>query len=298
MNPLVLPLSFGKDDTFRVSWKNRFFTARGALVLPRKITTELDAQEILESTQLVVKLTEFKDALRSKLLAALAPQQDEKKPGAEIFGAVLQVNIKTGKVTAVDDLRRTHAEGGSESANFMADVAEVLAPSDAERDELIVSFNRALTAPVLEALRQTFVPFSEEFSDAWKQQDLRSIQPDKLVPFQMLFPNGQPIERFVDGERYVIDDLYCTNPSCNCTDVTCVVLKMLPASGTEVAWGGFKWNIEADKFRPLPQFSNKFNASEWFKQFNADSAIDLKLLLSSRQKFMRTRYIAERKALR
>ncbi|MEN9810246.1 MAG: hypothetical protein RLZZ488_1813 [Pseudomonadota bacterium] len=298
MNPLVLPLSIGKDDTFRVSWKNRFFTARGALVLPRKITTELDAQEILESTQLVVKLAEFKDALRNKLLAALAPQNEEKKSVAEIFGVVLQVNIKTGRMTAVDDLRRTQAEGGGESADFMADDAEVLALSDAERDELIVSFNRALTAPVLEALRQTFVPFSEEISDAWKQQDLRSIQPDKLVPFQMLFPNGQPIERFVDGERYVIDDLYCTNPSCNCTDVTCVVLKMLPASGTEVAWGGFKWNIEADKFRPLPQFSNKFNASEWFKQFNAASAIDLKLLLSSRQKFMRTRYIAERKALR
>jgi len=298
MNPLVLPLSIGKDDTFRVSWKNRFFTARGALVLPRKITTELDAQEILESTQLVVKLAEFKDALRSKLLAALAPQNEGKTAAAEIFGVVLQVNIKTGKVVAVDDLRRTQSEGGSESADFMAADAEVITLSDAARDELISSFNRALTAPVLEALRQTFVPFSEDISDAWKQQDLRSIQPDKLVPFQMLFPNGQPIERFVDGERYVIDDLYCTNPTCNCTDVTCVVLKMLPASGTEVAWGGFKWNIEADKFRPLPQFSNKFNASEWFKQFNAASAIDLKLLLSSRQKFMRTRYIAERKALR
>lgn len=298
MNPLVLPLNIGKDDTFRVGWNGRYFQAKGALVLPRKITTTFDANEIIENTQFVVKLTEFKTALRSKLLAALSDSPVKQPAQTEVFGMVAQINIKEGRVIALDDVRRAVGTGSDESIDFLSDAAEVLTLSDAERQTLITSLNQALTAPVLESLRHPFVPFSENLSTTWKDQDLKSIQADKLVPFQMLFPNGQPIERFSDGERYVIDDLYCTNPNCNCTDVTCVVLKFLPNSGTEVAWGGFKWNIEADKFRPLPQFSNKFNAAEWFKQFNAASAFDLKLLLSTRQKFMRTQYIAARKAVR
>jgi hypothetical protein len=169
---------------------------------------------------------------------------------------------------------------------------------DRERQDLLRALDQSLTPVVLDSIRQPFVAFDASLSESWKDRDLQSIQADKLVPFQMLFPNGQPIERFADGERYVIDDLYCTNPTCTCTDVTCVVLKFLPTSGTEVAWGGFKWNIESDKLKPLPQFTNKFNASEWFKQFNAASAFDLKLLLSRRQKFMRSEYLAARKALR
>lgn len=296
MNPIVLPLNIGKDDTFRIAWKNRYYQAKGALVLPRKITTTFDAAEILESTQLVLKLTEFKTALRSKILATLSDSSAGAQTQSEVFGLIVQVNIKTGKLNSIEDARKAVSANPSENIDFLSDAAQVLNLSDAEREELAKSINASFTPTVLEALRQPFIAFAPELSTTWKEQDLKSIQADKLVPFQMLFPNGQPIERFVDGERYVIDDLYCTNPSCNCTDVTCVVLKLLPASGTEVAWGGFKWNIESDKFRPLPQFSNKFNASEWFKQFNAASAFDLKLLLSSRQKFMRSEYIAARKA--
>ncbi|MFZ9520370.1 MAG: hypothetical protein ACO3A4_07825 [Silvanigrellaceae bacterium] len=296
MNPLVLPLNIGKDDTFRITWNGRYFQAKGALVLPRKVTTTFDAAEMIESTQLVLKLTEFRSALRTKILATLSDSENGLASQTEVFGLVVQVNVRSGKINAIEDVRKAVGANPTENVDFLSEAAQVLNLSDAERKELEKSINASFTPTVLEALRQPFIAFAPELSTLWKDQDLKSIQADKLVPFQMLFPNGQPIERFVDGERYVIDDLYCTNPSCNCTDVTCVVLKLLPASGTEVAWGGFKWNIETDKFRPLPQFSNKFNASEWFKQFNAGSAFDLKLLLTSRQKFMRSEYIAARKA--
>lgn len=298
MNPLILPLTLGKDDTFRVSWKKRFFQAKGALVLPQKMTRTSEVLSAIENLQFVVRLTEFKSALRSKILSTLAEPTPSNGSTAEteVFGVVTQINLKTGQVISIEDARRAVTQGPAEAINFMSESAQVLTLSDEEKAELLNAFNCSLTAPVIDALRQPFVAFCPELSETWKEQNLSSIQPDKLVPFQLLFPNGQPIERIVDGERYVIDDLYCTNPQCSCTDVTCVVLKFLPMSGTEVAWGGFKWNIETDKFKPMPQFSNKFNAAEWFKQFNAALGFELKFLLSSRQKFMRNQYIAARKA--
>jgi hypothetical protein len=297
MNPLVMPLNIGKDDTFRISWKNRYFKATAALVLPHKISTPEEAGAVIGDAQVVIKLIDFKTDLKSKMLAALSQNSEPAKAGGDIFGIVARLNVKQGKFIGIEDVRATKesAQGG---ANFLDDSAEVLRLDETEKQLLIKALNISLTPVVLDSVRQPFAAFDASLTETWKDRDLQSIQADKLVPFQMLFPNGQPIERFVDGERYVIDDLYCTNPTCSCTDVTCVVLKFLPHSGTEVAWGGFKWNIESDKLKPLPQFSNKFNAAEWFKQFNAASGFDLKLLLSSRQKFMRNEYITARRAQR
>ncbi|MEN9528472.1 MAG: hypothetical protein RI932_345 [Pseudomonadota bacterium] len=298
MNPLVLPLNIGKDDTFRLTWKSKLYQAKAALILQRKLTLKIDVDETLEAAQLVVKLTEFSGALRSKMLSVLAPNDPTKANLTDVYGVVMRVNIRTGQVVDFDDLRRTRAEKDAEHVDFMSANAEVLALDHTEKETLAKAFNAALTAPVLEALRQPFVSFAPELSQSWKEMKLSGIQPDKLVPFQMLFPSAQPIERFVDGERFVIDDLYCTNPTCSCTDVTCVVLKFDPASGQEVAWGGFRWSSDTEKFKVLPQFSSKFNASEWFKKFDSASAFDLKLLLGSRQTFMRTEFIAARKAAR
>lgn len=298
MNPLVLPLNIGKDGTLKLSWKNRYFLAKGAIILQHKISTEVQALAALENSQLVLKLIEFKTSLRSKMLEALSSQRNTTPSKNDFFGLVAQINIKKGLLSAIDDVRRASTENASDSADFLGDSAEVLQLTETERQELITALQQALTPQVLEAMRQLFVPFCTELSETWKDQNLSSIQADKLVPFQILFPNSQHIERIADGERYVIDDLYCTNPKCSCTDVTCVVLKFLPSSGTEVAWGGFVWNSETNKFKTLPQFSNKFNAAEWFKKFNTASPIDLNLLLKTRQKFMRTQFISARQALK
>jgi hypothetical protein len=299
MNPLVLPLNIGKDDSFRMSWKNRLYKARAALVLPHKLKTNADVDEVLASAQLVVKLTEFAGALREKMLAALATQNQNPQPTqTEVYGLVVRVNINTGRTVKIEDLRHTKSENGAEHVDFMSSSAEVINLDEDEKAILETAINSALTAPVLEALRQPFVSFHPNLSESWKEQQLKSIQPDKLVPFQMLFPSAQPIERFVEGERFIIDDLYCTNPTCSCTDVTCVVLKLDKSSGQEVAWGGFKWDVKSEKFKVLPQFSSKFNASEWFKHFDLNSGIDLKTLLTSRQSFMRTEFINARKSAR
>lgn len=296
MNPLVLPLNIGKDDTFRMTWKGRLFKAKGALVLPRKLTTQTDVEEVLDSAQMVIKLQEFSGALREKMLAALSPEKSSQHLETQVYGLVVRVNIKTAQLTHIEDLRSVKGTNGGEQADFMSDAAQVIELTSEEKIELGKAINTSLTASVLEALRHPFVSFHPQLSETWKEQNLKGIQQDKLVPFQMLFPNSQPIERFVDGERFVIDDLYCTNPTCACTDVTCVVLKLDPTSGQEVAWGGFKWASDNEKFKVLPQFSSKFNAAEWFKQFDKASGFDLKMLLSSRQKFMRNDFIAARKA--
>ncbi|NBO39465.1 hypothetical protein EBU99_12880 [bacterium] len=296
MNPLVIPLSIGKEDTFRVTWKNRLYQCKSAFVLPRKITTQIDVDEVVESAQIVLKLSEFAGALRSKMLSLLSdkPQSSENK--SELIGLVIRVNIKSGKTLFIEDARRAFVDSPNATVDFMSPSALTIPLDDAARDDLIRSLDKSLTAPVLEALRQPFVAFLPTLSESWKNQQLETIQADKLVPFQMLFPSAQPIERFSDGERFIIDDLYCTNPTCNCTDITCVVLKTMNTTGQEVAWGGFKWSVETEKFKPLPQFSNKFNAGEWFKQFDKSSAVDLKFLLRARQTFMRKEFIAARKA--
>lgn len=298
MNPLVLPLNIGNDDTFRLTWKSRMYKAKAALVLPRKLTTLTDVEEVLEGAQVVVKLTEFAGDLRSKMLSTLSDAPQRSKSTVEIFGLVARVNIRSGKSLQIEDLRKTKAASSLDQVDFMGEESEVLRLDDEESNVLKKALDASLTAPVLEALRQPFACFDPNLSTSWKEKDLSQIQADRLVPYQMLFPNAQPVERFVEGERFVIDDLYCTNPKCSCTDVTCVVLKFDPASGQDVAWGGFKWTSENDKFKPLPQFSSKFNAAEWFKQFDKASGFDLKLLLTSRQNFMRKDFINARQAIR
>lgn len=298
MNPLVLPLNIGKDDSFRMSWKSKLYRAKAAMVLPRRLTTDTDVHEVLESIQLVLRLSEFAGSLREKMLAALASPQKAHQNNVTVYGVVCQLNIQRNTVVAIEDVRQVITSSGSEHVNFMSDEATLLSLSEEEKDTLKRAITDALSPVVLEALRQPFVSFDPTLSVSWKEQNLSQIKADKLVPFQMLFPNTQPIERFVDGERFVIDDLYCTNPSCPCTDVTCVVLKLDQASGQEVAWGGFKWSSDSEKIRTLPQFASKFNASEWFKQFDLTSGVSLKLLLRSRQSFMRTQFIAARKDAR
>ncbi len=297
MNPLVLPLNIGKDDSFRLSWNRKLYRAKAALVLPRKLTTSMDVDEVLESAQVVIRLSEFASSLREKMLATLATKENQTAHIVEVYGIVSRINIKTGEVIEIDDLRLAKTETGSEHVNFMSEAAEVKQPTDDEKEILKSAIQSALAPVALEALRQPFVSFAPDLSQSWKENDLSQIKADKLVPFQMLFPNTQPIERFVEGERFVIDDLYCTNPSCPCTDVTCVVLKLDTASGQEVAWGGFKWSSDSEKIKVLPQFSSKFNAAEWFKQFDLASGVNLKLLLRSRQSFMRTSFISARKTL-
>lgn len=296
MNPLVLPLNIGKDDSFRLSWNRKLYRAKAALVLPRKLTTATDVEEVLESAQVVIRLSEFAGSLREKMLATLASKDKQTSHSVEVYGVVSKVNIRTGDVIEIEDVRLAKTENGSEHVNFMSELAEVKQLSDDEKDILKAAIKVALNPIALEALRQPFVSFEPRLSEGWKDSDLSQIKADKLVPFQMLFPNTQPIERFVDGERFVIDDLYCTNPNCPCTDVTCVVLKLDVASGQEVAWGGFKWSSDSEKIKVLPQFSSKFNAAEWFKQFDNASGVNLKLLLRSRQSFMRTNFISARKS--
>jgi len=296
MNPLVLPLNIGKDDSFRLSWNRKLYRAKAALVLPRKLTTATDVEEVLESAQVVIRLSEFAGSLREKMLATLASKDKQTSHSVEVYGVVSKVNIRTGDVIEIEDVRLAKTENGSEHVNFMSELAEVKQLSDDEKDILKAAIKVALNPIALEALRQPFVSFEPRLSEGWKDSDLSQIKADKLVPFQMLFPNTQPIERFVDGERFVIDDLYCTNPNCPCTDVTCVVLKLDIASGQEVAWGGFKWSSDSEKIKVLPQFSSKFNAAEWFKQFDNASGVNLKLLLRSRQSFMRTNFISARKS--
>lgn len=298
MNPLVLPLNIGKDDTFRLNWKRKLYRAKAALVLPRKLTTTTDVHEVVDSAQVVIRLSEFAGSLREKMLTTLGKSEKQTPHSVEVYGVVCRVNIKTGVVTNIEDVRRAQTENGSEHVNFMSESAEVQNLSTEETNILKSSIETALKPSALEALRQPFVSFEPALSESWKESDLSQIKADKLVPFQMLFPNTQPIERFVEGERYVIDDLYCTNPSCPCTDVTCVVLKLDLASGQEVAWGGFKWSSDTDKIKVLPQFSSKFNAAEWFKQFDLASGVSLKLLLSTRQTFMRTDFISARNQLK
>jgi hypothetical protein len=292
MNPLILPLTFGKDGSFKIAWNKRLFFAVGAIILPHKLTSTDDVENTVTNAQLVFKLTEFKSSLRNKILGTLGGVEQTalkmQTPPTEILGLVTRVNIQTGTVLAIEDARTVTGDGAEGHGNFLDESAKVLHLSASDEDELKSALNQSFTPQILDVLRQPFVAFHPELSDSWKNRDNGSMEEGSLVPFQMVFPQLEPIQRTVDGETFFIDDLYCTNLQCNCKDITCVIIKTLPESRTQVAWGGFRWNTETDKFKALPQFHNKFNPSEWFKKFNAASGFDLKMLLIQRMKFMRT----------
>ena len=310
--PLVFPIDLKSDETSRLTWNGIYYSFRAALFFTQQAHTADEIRDIARNVHVVLKLVPFKSELRSKFLASLAPEM----PGAgekpdTIYGMVVTANLETAEVVSFADVRRLSNVPVSQDTGNTSEQSEIISLPEGDLGQLRQGLQEAFQKGLLQILREPFASFLPELTDQWKSAPIvvqksqanqkgqkADANKESLVPYQMVFPQAIPIDRIVDGTRYIIDDLYCTKPSCPCTDVTCVVLKLDQENGQEVAWGGFTYNLENRKFKPLPQFPSKFNASEWFKQFSKQHPFDLDAVLKSRFQFMRTQFIAECKLAR
>ena len=300
--PLVFPIELKSDETSRLTWNGVYYSFRAALFFTQQAQTAHDICEHARNIHLVLKLVPFKSELRSKFLASLAPE----KLGAgetpdTIYGMVVTANVESGEVLGFADVRRLANVPVSQDTAGTSAESEIISLSESDIAQLRQGLSEAFQKGLLQILREPFASFLPDLTEQWKsapvvvqKKNTKDGPKETLVPYQMVFPQAIPVDRIVDGTRFILDDLYCTKPGCPCTDVTCIVLKLDQENGQEVAFGGFTYNLENAKFKPLPQFSAKFNASEWFKQFSKNHPFSLEAVLKSRYQFMRTQFIAER----
>lgn len=319
---IILPIDPPRSEDARLTWNGKLFSVKGALCLDGRPESVDELQGLLQQATVVLKLTPFKAEFRSKMLSMLGSGNEEARPDVEIWGLVLTADLLAGKL-GVHEIRRTHqpaeksapqaddaqgtddtaflpdefrrtsvgskvGEGGAESA-----LGETQDTSSQLMSTLVTAALEYVQSKCGEFMRQPFVAFFPALSDSWKTRPIEG-KSENLVPFQALFPYAIPMEKEIDGEVYVLDDLYCAKPGCPCTEVTCIILKQDFKNNVETAWGGFKYNTATQKLKALPEFPGKFNTSEWFKRFSKDYPLPLDLVLKARFEFMRGDFIKER----
>ncbi|KAB8033674.1 hypothetical protein [Fluviispira multicolorata] len=286
-NPMYSQLNVGANEANRLFWNEKYFSLEVVLLFPTQMNSEEDVKTYLENATLVLKLTPFKNQFRAKMLASLL--ENENIEESEIIGLTATINIKSNKLLDILDIRQINTTlDGEGTGSLNAAESKPVDVSDAKKTELIQALQKLAEGNLKPHLQQPFVSFSPEFlDDQWTERLPKQKNKSALLPFQAIFPFSGGIERIHENQMYALDDLYCVNPSCNCNEVTCIVLTFDPNSGKEITHGGFKYNLEKNTFKSLPNFPTQFNSQEWFRQFSKDSSISLQLALKSRYQFLR-----------
>jgi hypothetical protein len=286
-NFIFMPLNLNANEANRIYWNEQYFSVEGVLLFPKQIESVDEALNFAENCTLILKLTPFKNQLRSKMLASLANMENTQK--SNVIGITVELNITNQTVTKIADSREVHTTLNEEgSGNINPQNSHALILSDKEYAELKNAIETLMKGNLQSHLRQPFVSFIPDFADEqWKERLPKKQNKSALIPYQAAFPFSGNIERMMSNTVFAMDDLYCVNPQCQCNEVTCIVLTFDPQSGREVTYGGFKYNFEKKSFKNLPNFPNNFNAQEWFKQFSKSFAINLALVFQTRYNFLR-----------
>jgi hypothetical protein len=289
----VIPLAPLSEEASKISWKGKLFSPEAALVLPGRARTLEHIQIVTSNTLLVLKFVPLKDAFRSKLLGALGGSTST--PTAEIWGLTAKLNPQTATLEKILELRKATATA-TEDGRFMANTDQTVIETLSQEEEsaLVAVLSKHIKDHLAGMIQEPFAAFSSESYSAWKTKPLQEMRPERLLPYNALFPFALPIERELDGAAFFLDDMYCTKPACPCTDVTCLILKIEPDSGKEVAWGGFRYDVNTGKLKVMQDLPSKFNAQEWFKQFSLAYPFDLTLTLESRYRFVRNDFLKAR----
>ncbi|BBH53029.1 hypothetical protein [Fluviispira sanaruensis] len=286
-NPMYNQLNVDANEANRLFWNGKYFSLEVVLVYPTQLTTIEEVNSYLENSTLVLKLTPFKNQFRAKMLASLLEQDIIEK--SEIIGLTVSLNILKNNILDILDIRKTDATlDGDGSGSLSASESAKIEVSESEKAALIESLQKLIEGNLKPHLRQPFTSFVPSFLDEqWTDRLPKQKNKSALLPFQAVFPFSGSIERVVENQMYALDDLYCVNPSCNCNEVTCVVLTFDPHSGKEITHGGFKYNLEKNTYKNIPNFPSQFNAQEWFRQFSKLSSISLPFAFNSRYQFLR-----------
>lgn len=256
----------------RIEWEGRNFSATayyGFAVTPKN-----QAELVACANEVLVTLEcrELAKDFRNKLLHALgAPQAAEAAAQAQHPDLVVSFKL------------------APESGNYTFYAAEP-AFSAGEKESFTLAARKALAAEQLGALREFIGSFHPDFAQ-WRNALLQRKKADEsLIGARQLLPGSLPFLAEVKGEEWEMEDLYCVNQKCPCTDVTCLLFRFDPESGQQVLWGGFRYDVANGKFKPAKHVPDaKFNAQEVFKRFSQNFPLPLELLLPARFKNMRYR---------
>jgi hypothetical protein len=260
----TFPLNGQTTQAHRILLNGIYYSVESALLFENQIKSLEEARNYLENAILEFKLVRFEDQFRSKMFEALKEKKSEHQQSTcEQIAVCVRVNIFEKKITNIE-----------ESAKAFAD----------ELGKLI-SGNLAIH------LEQPFYSF---FPDLLNKQELEDNhkklkKQKKLVPFQSIYPFCGPIHGVIkDNQECILDDLYCTNPSCDCNEVACIAISFDSVSGNEIVHGGFKYHLEKKAFKMMTDFPTNYNAQVWLKKFSENHFINLPFLFKSRYDFLRS----------
>ncbi|APJ03630.1 hypothetical protein [Silvanigrella aquatica] len=288
-NPVYMQLNVGANEANRLYWHGQYYSLEVVLVFPKQVESKDEMQKNLELSTLVLKLTPFKNHFRAKMLASLTSQENVQQ--SNIIGLTVTINIRTLKILEILDTREIATTlDGEGSGSIQRDESHQIKLSDKENSSLIEALEKLAEGNLMPHLRQPFISFFPDFvDDQWQERIPKRQKKSALVPFQAVFPYAGSIERSFENKMFAMDDLYCVNPECDCSEVTCVVLTFDPETGREITHGGFKYNLDKKTFKAIPNFPSSFNSQEWFKQFSKQNAIQLQLAFQARYDFLRER---------
>jgi hypothetical protein len=285
--PVFLKLNLKSTESHRLFWSQLYFNIEAILLLDKKIETLEEAKKNLENASLIIKMTPFKNDFKAKLFSHILGEEKEEK--SKIIAFTAKINVFDKKVLDIIDIREADGVAtayGNSPIN--PDETTIMQLSELEKNSLIQELQKLVENPMLPHLREPFIHFFSEFTtDSWKERIPANRTKATLVPYQGLFPFSGAIERIYKDELYVLDDLYCTAPNCDCNEVNCLVLTIDPQSGRETVFGGFKYQFTKKTFKNMPDFPSQFNAQEWLKQFNLNQPISLPVLFEYRYKALR-----------
>ena len=285
--PAFIKLNLKATEAHRLSWNGQYFNIEAILLLARKIESKEQVKQNLENCSLLIKMNPFKNEFKAKLFSHILAEEKEEQ--SNIIAFTVSINIFEIKVLDILDIRE--AQGVVNSYGNLPlnpNESSIIKLTEDENNSLKKELQKLVEGNMLVHLREPFVSFFPEFiSDSWKDRVPKNKSKTALIPFQGVFPYSGAIERTYKEELYVLDDLYCAVPTCDCNEVNCIVLTIDPQSGREVVYGGFKYQFEKKIFKNMPDFPSQFNAQEWLKQFNTTQPINLTMLFESRYQFLR-----------
>lgn len=285
--PAYIKLNLKATEAHRLSWNGQYFNLEAVLLLDNKIETKEQARQNLEKCSLIVKMNPFKNEFKAKLFSHILGEEKEEQ--SNIIAFTVSINIFEKKVLEILDIREAQGiVNAYGNAPLNAEESAVIKLTDEERTSLNTEIQKLVEGNMLVHLREPFVSFFPEFAtESWKERIPKNKSKTSLVPFQGLFPFAGNIERIFKEDLYVLDDLYCATPSCDCNEVNCIILTIDEQSGQEVIYGGFKYQFDKKSFKNMQDMPSQFNSQEWFKQFNSAQPINLHLLFESRYQFIR-----------
>lgn len=259
------PLNAQATQGHRILLDGVYFSVESHLLFENQIKDVLQAKQFLEKAPLELRLERFEDQFRAKMRQALQQKSGETTGDAQSLEQMIilvSVDVFQKKIVQIEE----------------------------KYSHLSVHLEKFISENLAIHLEQPFYSIFPNLVDpqTLKENHAKLKKQKRLVPYHSFYPFSGPIEASIKEDvDCILDDLYCTNPSCDCNEVTCIMISFDPQSGNEIVHGGFKYHLEKKSFKVLSDFPTNYNAQQCFKSFSTQHFVELSLLLKSRYQLMR-----------